>query len=86
MYNEPMSSTSLSNKEIEIIVRELREIIIGAVVKNCFQYAPKKMIISTEKQDYGHNILISLQPPNVRLHLTRMRWKKLKDRLPFGEL
>ena len=85
MYNTGMSSTWLSNREIEIIVNEMRQIIIGAIVKNCFQYAPKKFIISTEKQGYGHNILISLQHPNVRLHLTRMRLKKLKDRLPFGE-
>ena len=85
VYNKYMRTTSLSQREIEIIVRELAELVCGGTVSNLFQFDRKKLVLSIEKRAYGHNLLISLQPPHVRMHLTGMKLRKLKNRLPFGE-
>ena len=76
---------ALTYKEIEVLVTELRTMVLGGTLSNCFQFERKRLILCVEKRQYTHNLLIVLQQPHVRMHLTRMRTRPLKDRLPFGE-
>ncbi len=76
---------SLTYREIEIITRELKRQLIPGRLINLFQYEKKKFIFSFIVDDYSQNLLISLQHPFLRLHLTRFKIKDKKRRYPFGE-
>ncbi len=75
----------LSHAQVARVVEELGWVLPGAVVERFFQYAPRRFILAARQPDYGHNVLICLQPPNVRLHLTRGRLRDKPRRLSFGE-
>jgi len=75
----------LSHAEVEHVVEELGRLLPEATVERFFQYAPRRFILSARRDDYGHNVLICLQPPHVRLHLTRGRLRDKRERLSFGE-
>jgi len=75
----------LSHAEVGRVVEELGRLLPGATVERFFQYAPRRFILSARKDDYGHNVVICLQPPHVRLHLTRGRLRDKRERLSFGE-
>lgn len=76
---------ALTHAEIERVVEELGWVLPGGLVEGFFQYAPRRFILSVHQGDYGHNVLICLQPPHVRLHLTRGRLRELRERLSLGE-
>ncbi|MBN1918232.1 MAG: DUF814 domain-containing protein [Verrucomicrobia bacterium] len=76
---------ALTQAEVGRVVEELGWVLPGATVGGFFQYAPRRFVLSAEQVDYGHNVLICLQPPHVRLHLTRQRLRDKRERLSFGE-
>jgi len=76
---------ALSHREVERVVEELGWVLPGATVERFFQYAPRRFVLSARQADYGHNVLVCLQPPDVRVHLTRRRLRELRGRLSFGE-
>ena len=76
---------ALSHAQLARVVEELGWVLPGATVERFFQYAPRRFILSARQPDYGHNVLICLQPPQVRLHLTRGRLRDKPQRLSFGE-
>lgn len=76
---------ALTHAEVGRVVEELGWVLPGATVEGFFQYAPRRFVLSAAQADYGHNVLVCLQPPHVRLHLTRQRLRDKRDRLSFGE-
>ena len=76
---------ALSDAQVRRVVEELGWVLPGATVERFFQYGPRRFILAARQEDYGHNVLVCLQPPHVRLHLTQGRLRKLRERLSFGE-
>jgi predicted ribosome quality control (RQC) complex YloA/Tae2 family protein len=82
---------ALGHAEVERVVEELGWVLPGASVEGFVQYAPRRFVLSCRqgasegRGEYGHNVLVCLQAPHVRLHLTRQKRKAKGQRLSFGE-
>ena len=76
---------ALTHAEVGRVVEELGWVLPGGTVEFFGQYAPRRFVLSTRQGDHGHSVLVCLQPPHVRLHLTRQKRKTKAQRLSFGE-
>ncbi len=82
---------ALTHGEVARVVDELGWVLPGGVVEGFSQHAPRRFVLSVRQSasegqpEYGHNVLICLQPPHVRLHLTHQRLRKKRQRLSLGE-
>jgi len=82
---------ALTHAEVGRVAEELGWVLPGSTVEGLVQYAPRRFVLSARQSpsegraEYGHNVLICLQPPHVRLHLTRQRLRDKRERLSFGE-
>jgi predicted ribosome quality control (RQC) complex YloA/Tae2 family protein len=77
---------SLSSSELKIICDELNRLLAGGRLKCVVQSSKGRLRLAIGTRDFHHDLLICLEDPFIRIHLTRASPQAKKTRFFFGEL
>jgi predicted ribosome quality control (RQC) complex YloA/Tae2 family protein len=75
---------SLTNSELKILCDELNRVLVGGTLRRVIHFDRGRLILSIAQPDYDHNLLVCLEEPFLRVHLTRCRLRKRENSFPFG--
>ena len=75
---------SLSSSELKLVCEELEDVLRGGRVNRVVHFRKPRLLITVRKKGYNHNLVICLEAPFLRIHLTEARLEDAENRFPFG--
>ncbi len=77
---------SITNSELKIVCDELNSVLTGGRLLGVLHFHRKRILLSVRRKGYTYSVLVCIEQPFLRIHLTRDRLRGKKNAFRFGQL